>query len=165
MIEQYRDYLVKKLQEAGIKAKVYTTLKELKASQESHIGAVLFESDKFKRSGSKKVFKDDQGKKKRIKIFERNTYFTITIGEYKQDKCEEIFENFLTLLDKGILLNENYVPIEIEDADWVDKDDSILKSQIAVQILIRFEGGIYKDINFTKLNDVEIESVEMIKEV
>lgn len=165
MIEQSRDYLVNKLQEAGIKTKVYTTLKELKASQESHVGAVLFESDKFERSGSKKVFRDEEGKKKRTKIFNRKTYFSVTIGEYKQEKCEEIFENFMTLVERGTIINGNYIPIEVEEADWIDKEDSILKSKIAVQILIRFDGGIYKDVQFAKVNEVEIENIEMVKEV
>lgn len=162
MIAQYKDYLIKKIQDAGIKGKIYTSLKELKASQESHIGAVLFETDKFERSGSKKVFRDDTGKKKRIKVFDRKTYFSITIGEYKQDKCEEIFERFMTLLDTGIVINENYIPIEIENADWVDEKDSILKAKIAVQVLIRFDGGIYKDVSFAKLNDIDIENVETV---
>lgn len=165
MIMQCREYLIKKLEEAGIKRKIYTSLKELKASQEPHVGAVLFESDKFERSGSKKVFKDDQGKNKRLKLFDRKTFFTVTIGEHQQDKCEELFESFMAALDSGILINGNYIAIEIEEADWVDKDDSILKSKIAVQILIRFDGGIYKDIKYARIQDIEVENIEMVKEV
>ena len=40
-----KKYLLEKLVAAGLKSKPYTTEKALEKSQESHIGAVLFESE------------------------------------------------------------------------------------------------------------------------
>ena len=40
-----KQYLVDKLKAAGIKSKPFTTEKALEKSQESHIGAVLFERE------------------------------------------------------------------------------------------------------------------------
>ena len=49
-----KQYLIDKLKAAGIKSKPFTTEKALEKSQESHIGAVLFERETFTRNGSKK---------------------------------------------------------------------------------------------------------------
>ena len=49
-----KQYLIDKLKAAGIKSKPFTTEKALEKSQESHIGAVLFERETFTRYGSKK---------------------------------------------------------------------------------------------------------------
>lgn len=161
MIGQCRDYLCQKLQDAGIKSKIYTSMKKLKASQESHIGAVLFEGDSFTRSGSKTIFVDDGGvKQKRVKIFDRQTAFVVVIGEYEQDKCEVIFEGFMRSLDRGIVIDGNYAPLEAEDAEWVDEEDSILKAKVAVQLKVRFDGGIYKDTGFNKVSEIQIENIE-----
>lgn len=165
MIEECKSYLVQKVKEAGIKSIVHTTMKNLVSSQESHIGGVLFEGDKFEKSGSKTIYKDDFGNKyKRFKKFDRKTSFTIIIGEYDQSKCELIFENFMMALDDGIVVNGNFVPIEVEDADWVDKDDSILKAKVAVQVKVIFDGGIYKDSQYAKLTKYEIQEISMDKE-
>ena len=65
-------------------------------------------------------------------------------------------------LDRGIYIDGNFVPIEIEGADWVDKDDSLLKAQVAVQVMITFNGGVYCDTGFAPLTDVRVTSVEKI---
>lgn len=156
MIGQCKEYLIQKLKEAGIKSTVYTSLKKLEKSSESHIGAVMFEGDKFTRSGSKTIYVDQGGdKQKRVKVFDRKTSFIVVIGEYSEDKCETIFEEFVGLLDRGILIDGNYTPLEVEDADWVDQNDSVLKSKIAVQMKITFEGGIYKDSSFGTMSEIE----------
>lgn len=165
MIGQYRDYLIQKLKEAGIKSTVHTSFKKLSLSQESHVGAVLFEGDKFERSGSKTIYRDERGdKQKRFKVFDRGTTFNVVIGEYDQEKCEAIFESFMSSLDKGLVVDGNFIPIEIEDADWVDKDDSILKAKVAVQIKVRFDGGIYKDVRFAKVKEYKVENIQAVKE-
>ena len=45
LYKQSKEYLLEKLKAAGLKSKPYTTQKGLEKSQESHIGAVLFESE------------------------------------------------------------------------------------------------------------------------
>lgn len=156
-----KTYLLGKLKEAGLKSKPYTTQKSLEKSQESHIGAVLFEREAYTRNGSKKRFRDEEGAKhKRRKVFDRALTFTVIIGDYTDDSVEAIFEQFISGLDSGIYVDGNFVPIEVEGADWVDKDDSILKAQVAVQVSITFNGGIYKDTDFGPLSHVEIEAVK-----
>ena len=42
------------------------------------------------------------------------------------------------------------------------KDDSLLKAQVAVQVMITFNGGVYRDTGFAPLTDVRVTSVEKI---
>lgn len=156
-------YLLAKLKEAGLKTKPYTTIKGLEKSQESHVGAVIFEKEDISRNGSKKLYKDQEGaQKKRRKVFNRKLTFTVTIGDYTDDAVETMFEKFLASFDRGIWVDGDFVPLEAEGADWVNKDDSILKAQVAVQVAITFEGGLYKDTGFAPLTHIEIETVEKI---
>ena len=145
LYKQSKEYLLEKLKAAGLKSKPYTTQKGLEKSQESHIGAVLFESETLLRNGSKTRYRDQEGaQKKRRKVFDRALTFTVIIGDYTDEAVESMFGAFLSSLDRSIYVNGDYVPIEVEGADWVDKDDSILKAQVAVQIRIRFDGGLYR---------------------
>ncbi len=84
----------------------------------------------------------------------------MTIGDYNDDTVETMFEKFLASLDRGIYVNGDFVPIEVEGADWVNKDDSILKAQVAVQVAITLQGGLYRDTDFGPLTHVEIEAIE-----
>lgn len=165
MYAESKQYLIQKLKEAGLRSNPYTSEKTLEKSQESHVGAVLFESETILRNGSKTLYKDQQGaQKKRRKVFDRSLTFTVVLGDYSDEAVEGMFEKLLACLDKGIYVNGNFVPIEVGDADWVNKDDSILKAKVAVQVKISFAGGVYKDTNFAKLSDIEVESVIMGKE-
>lgn len=160
LYQESKQYLLGKLKAAGLKSKPYTTQKALEKSQESHIGAVLFESETLSRNGSKTRFRDQEGaQKKRRKVFDRALAFTVIIGDYSDEAVENMFERFLSGLDRGIYVNGDFVPIEAEGADWVDKDDSILKAQVAVQVKIVFNGGVYQDTDFAKVSDIKIESV------
>lgn len=162
MFVQCRNYLVDKLKEAGIKTQPYISMKKLRATQESHIGAVIFDEETLARNGSKTIYKDERSdRKKRRKVFDRNLTFIVIIGEYSEDKAEEIFKRFLAVLDRGLMIEGNFIPIEPETAEWVDEDDSILKAKIAVSLKVRFEGGIYRDTGFAKVNNIEIASVNM----
>lgn len=159
MISECREYLVNKLKDVGIKNKVLTSLKLLNMSQDSHVGGVLFEKDEFEINNNKAIYTDEQGnKKKRRKKFDRKTSFSVVIGEYSDVKCEEIFDNFLNSLDDGLYIDSNYVQIVPQKAVWFDEKDSILKSKISVQILIEFDGGIYKDSGFKKITDIGVEA-------
>ncbi|EES73450.1 hypothetical protein POTG_01745 [Paenibacillus sp. oral taxon 786 str. D14] len=163
MIGTCREYLVGKLRQAGIKSTVHTSMKKLKASQESHIGAVLFEGDSFIREFGKRIYYDETGKHKRRKQFARETSFVVVIGEYEQEACERIFENFMLSLDRGIYIDGNFTEIEPGEADWVDEEDSILKSKIAVQLKVKFLGGLYRDSDFAKISELDAE-VQIEKE-
>lgn len=156
-----KQYLLDKLREAGLKSNPYTTRKSLEKSLESHVGAVLFERETYVRDGSKKLFRDEEGAQhKRRKVFERSLTFTVIVGDYSDDRAEALFEKFIAALDAGIYVDGNFAPITIDGADWVDKDDSILKAQVAVQAGITFSGGVYRDTDFTPLSQVEIVDIE-----
>lgn len=160
-----RDYLINKLTVSGIKTRPYTTMKKLSASYEAHIGAVLFATETFDRSGAKKSYTDQTGgRHKRLKVFSRESTFDVIIGDADPDKVESIFETFMTGLDRGIYIDGNYVYIEPGEAEWADDEDSILKSKMAVKVGIRFIGGIYKDSDLGKLTDIEIADISGGKE-
>lgn len=145
MVEE-RKYLIDSLKKAGIKSQVYTSMKKLKAANEPHLGAVLQSGEKFERSGSKKMFVDQEGRRKRrIKLWSRSTTLRVVIADTSEEKVEEILDEFLRLVDKGIPVDQNWVNIVIGEADWVEEGDSILKAKVAVQFDVTFEGGIYKD--------------------
>lgn len=154
-------YLLSKLKAAGVKSNPYTTIKRLEKSLESHVSAVIFEKETLRRNGSKKLFKDEKGaQKKRRKVFDRDLTFAVIIGDYSDDTVEAIFEKFLESLDRGIWVNGNFIPVEAEDAEWADEEDSILKAHVAVRVMVTFQGGLYRDTDFGPLTHVEIEAVQ-----
>lgn len=141
-----RNYIVETLKNSGIKSQVYTNMKKLKQGNEVHVGAVLRNGETFTRSGSKRKFVDQEGRqKRRVKLWERNTSLHVVIADTSEEKVEEILEEFLRNLKKGIDVDGNWVNIVVGEADWVEEGDSILKAKVAVQFDITFEGGIYED--------------------
>ena len=160
---QSKQYLLEKLTESGLKSRPYTALKALQKSQESHIGAVLFEREAYARNGSKKRFRDEEGAKhKRRKVFDRAVTFVVLIGDYTDDTVETMLEKFVSLLDRGITVDGNFVPLEIEGVEWVDTEDALLKAQVAVRVTVTFNGGVYKDTDFGPLTHVEVVEIEKI---
>lgn len=141
-----KNYLIKTLKESGIKSQVYTNMKKLKQGNEPHVGAVLRNGETFTRSGSKKVYTDQEGqRKRRAKLWDRITTLRVVIADTSEEKVEVILDNFLRNLKKGVDVDGNWVNIIVGEADWVEEGDSILKAKIAVQFDITFEGGIYED--------------------
>lgn len=141
-----RNYIVETLKISGIKSQVYTNMKKLKQGNEVHVGAVLRNGETFTRSGSKKNFVDQEGRRKRrVKLWDRSTSLHVVIADTSEEKVEEILGSFLRNLKKGIEVDGNWVDIVVGEADWVEEGDSILKAKMAVQLDITFEGGIYED--------------------
>ena len=165
MITEGKAYLIQKLRDAGIKGKVCESLKELKNVQDSHVGAVIPDGDSLSRSYQKKLYRDEANTKhKRRKVFDRELTFVVVIGEYKHAQADEIFERFMASLEPGIVIDGNYTAIEVEEADWVAEQDSILKAAIAVQIKVKLIGGIYRDSDFARVTEVEVCAIEQEKE-
>lgn len=157
---QCRQYLIDKLKEAGVKTRIYTTQKLLEKCMESHVGAVLFQSETYSRNGSKTYFKDEEGARhKRRKLFDRDLTFSAIIGEYSDDAAEALFEKFIGLLDAGIYVDGSYVPIELADADWVDEEDSVLRAKVAVELTVVFHGGVYRDTGMAPVTGVQVVGV------
>lgn len=141
-----RDYLIDTLKRSGIKSQVYTSMKKLKQGNEVHIGAVLRNGETFRRSGSKRIFTDQEGqRKRRVKLWDRSTSLRVVIADTSEEKVETILDSFLRNIRKGMDVGGNWVDIVVGEADWVEEGDSILKAKIAVQFDITFEGGIYED--------------------
>ena len=154
-------YLVAKLKAAGVKTNIYTTQKSFDKSQESHIGAVLFDREAYTRNGSKKYFRCEEGAKyKRRRVFDRDLGYAVTIGGYTDEEVEGILEAFLSSLDDGIYVDGSFVPIEPEGAVWFDTEDRLLKAQVAVQLTVVFHGGVYSDTGFGRLRRVEVAGIE-----
>lgn len=160
MYKDCKDYLIEHLKAAGIKTKPYTTMATLSKCADSHLGAVLFVSGSPSRNGSKTYYVDQGAQKKRRKVFDRKLTYKVIIGDYTDEAVEEIYESFLASLDQGIFVDGNYIAIDVGDEDWVEKDDSILKAKVAVEVTVTFDGGVYKDTGFAPVNDVAIDSVD-----
>lgn len=153
-----RDFLVQTLKDAGIHGKVHESLKSLKNCNEVHVGAVLRVNESFTRSGSKKKFTDQEGQRKqRKKLFDRITTLHVVIADSDEDKVEAVLTKFLKKISKGLAVDNNWVGIDIGDADWVEGDDSILRSKIAVEFDVTLTGGIYTDDD---IKEVSIDNVE-----
>ena len=71
-----------------------------------------------------------------------------------------MLEKFVSLLDRGITVDGNFVPLEIEGVEWVDTEDALLKAQVAVRVTVTFNGGVYKDTDFGPLTHVEVVEIE-----
>lgn len=148
-----RDFLVQKLKGAGIHGKIHESMKSLKNCNEVHVGAVLRTGESFTRSGSKKKYTDQQGqRKRRRKLFERITKLHVVIADSSEEKVEDILTGFLKSISKGLEVDGNWVDIEIGEADWVEGNDSILKSKIAVEFDVTMTGGIYTDTDIITAN-------------
>ena len=116
-----RNYIVETLKNSGIKSQVYTNMKKLKQGNEVHVGAVLRNGETFTRSGSKRKFVDQEGRqKRRVKLWDRNTSLHVVIADTSEEKVEEILEEFLRNLKKGIDVDGNWVNIVVGEADWVE---------------------------------------------
>ena len=157
MFTKCQQFLKDALKDAGIHTPPITSLKKLALYTDSHVGAILFDQETLVRSGSKRIFKNERGdQQKRRKVYDRSMTFDVIIGEYTAEKAEAIYERFLNTVERGLYINGNFTAAEIEGADWVEKDDSILKAQVAVQVKVRFDGGVYRDTDYIDVSSKEL---------
>ena len=158
MIKVCIDILLEALKGAGIRNKLYTSQKYLSLAQESRVGAVLFEKESLQKEPQNRVYTGADGRKrKRKRLFSRMASFNIVIGEYTVEAAEAIYENFLEQLPAGFYVDGNYVSIEPDEAEWMDEKDHILKSKVAVQLLVLCNGGAYKDTDYLQTDKVDIQ--------
>lgn len=157
MIELCRELLVNILKEMGIKGEIYTSLSRLKTGNVVDFGAVFFEEEKPARSTERRIVRMKSGEKaRRFKLFDREIKFLVTLGAKESRVTEERYETFLSLLPEGMTDSKNnWIEIEIETTDWVDRNDSILHSELAVQVLVVFHAGLYKDNKLVKINEIQ----------
>ena len=157
MFTECQQFLKDALKEAGIRTPPITSMKKLAVFGDSHVGAILFDQETLSRSGSKRIFRNERGdQQKRRRVYDRSMTFDVIIGEYTAEKAEAIYDRFLNTVERGLNIDGNFTAAEIEGADWVEKDDSILKAQVAVQVKIRFDGGVYRDTDFIDVSSKEL---------
>lgn len=156
MFIECRDALKDCLKQCGATGNMHTSRKKLKGSNESRVFAILFEDDGLAKNKGKRIYIDADGKHKRRKKFDRDLTFSIVIGEYDIEKVQEIYDKFLENIPDGIYVKGNYVEIEPTAADWMDDEDTIIRAKCAVQIKVVCKGGVYKDTDFAKADNVGI---------
>lgn len=159
-----RDFIVQALRTAGAKGTIHGSLKGLANCSDIHVCGVIRVEERFARSSSKRRFADQQGlRKQRNRLFDRVTVMHVVIGDSKEELVEEILEKFLKNVAKGFPVDGNWVTAEIGDAEWVEKDDSILKSRIAVEFDVVLHGGVYADhdIIAARAGEIVPEAAEM----
>ena len=88
----------------------------------------------------------------RKKLFERITVLHVVIGEYNEEKVENIFTKFLKIMSKGVEVDGNWVEMEIGEVDWVQGEDTILKSKMAVEFDMTLTGGVYVDVPMKEIS-------------
>lgn len=141
-----KEYLTNALKNGGMKGKIYQSVRELKHAQGTQYGAVLRTRDEPVRSTSKKYYEDQEGVRKlRRKLYECETLYNVVIADAKEESAEKILEGFFASLDKGYYDDGNWVEVTPKETDWVDEDDSVMKSKVAVQVAVEFRYGIYMD--------------------
>lgn len=148
-----QDYLKEVLRKSGMKGQIHSSLKELKHENGIHYAGILRCTDSPDRAKSRKTFADQEGSMAiRRKYFNMTTNYNVVIADQNEEKLEKLVESFLVNLGKGYDDGEqNWVGVEAGDVDWVDEDDSVLKSKLAVEIPVTFTYGIYRDISAEKL--------------
>ena len=145
-MKEEREFIVNTLKSAGAKGKIHDSVKSMKNCSDVHVCAVMRVGESFTRSGSKRRFEDQEGhRKQRNKLFDRVTVLQVVIADANEEKVDKLLTDFLKKISKGFAVSGNWVDIEIGDADWVEENDSILKSRIAVEFDVTLKGGIYTD--------------------
>lgn len=160
MVIECRDYLVQKLKESGIKTKIHTAMKTLQNSNESHVGAVLFQDESLKRLDEKTIVLKSGERKRATKLMQREIKFNVIIGEYQPEKAEAIYETFLQGLGKQLETENGIIDIEPVRCDWVSAEDSILQAKIAANLEVVMTGTMIKESQMLKIKEIEIERVE-----
>lgn len=156
MYSKCQEELIKTLVAAGARSP-FTSSKKLSLSSESRLSAVLCEAEVLERAKANRFYGKEDKRYQRQKIYARDITFSIVIGDYTYDKAEETYISFLQLLPDGISVDGNYVSIEPGDVQWMGEKDHILYSKVALQLKVTCHGGLYKDIETTRLTDVSVE--------
>lgn len=151
-IEVYTNYLKQCLNNAGAKI-FYTSLKELETSNTSSFTGIFVVSEDLEKAYGKSIIYKNNEKFRRKEKFKRKINFQVLIGDINVLKVENIFTKFMSEIDdKLILENGDVAFIEFSKAEYIDKKDTILKSEITLQIDITFTELIYKDYLFKDIN-------------
>lgn len=152
-------YLKEVLRMSGVKGQIHCSLKELKHENGIHYAGILRCTDSPDRAKSRKTFVDQKDSMAvRRKYFNMTTHYNVVIADQNEAMLETIVEAFLVNLGKGYDDGDgNWVGVEAGDVDWVDEEDSVLKSKLAVEIPVTFTYGIYRDSKAERLPDFKVD--------
>ena len=159
MISSIEKYLKNELEHAGIPRKhIYfgeTYKKQLKPKR---YAIVVFSPEDLARSGRKVASETipDQKVIKLVEKFTREGEVLMGIGAERKPALEKIVKTFLEGIDLYIKDTDgNSMELEPLGIDW-EGEKSILRKQRAVEILIRFRGGIYKKTEVGVIKGVDV---------
>lgn len=159
MIALYKTYIEEILKKIGLSGRIYTSLKELKQYSGAELGGILASEEKFNRNGTRAYVSKDDKECIRKKVWDRDTNILVVLAGKTETETDEIMVEFLKSIDSGIDdKNGNWVSIECQKGDWVEDMDSVLRNKMAIQLLITFKGGVYKDSEITKISNIKVES-------
>ena len=151
-IDIYTKYLKQCLNNVGAKI-FYTSLKELEISNKIQFTAIFVANEDLEKSYGKSIIYKNNQKFRRIEKFKRKINFQILIGDSDVLKVERLFTKFMSEIDDKLILENGDVSfIEFSKAEYIDKKDTILKSEVTLQLDITFTELIYKDYPFKDIN-------------
>ncbi len=138
----------------GQDPQVFDVLKELEKCMAPSSG-VLIRSDTLEYSGQP-VRNLDTGIND-LKVFDRTVVIDIVLGAPTKAELDASFETFLLSLERGIRYKGHYIGISLGEGEWVDRKDSVIKAEIAVELPVTFTGGVYKPKTYTQIADITLE--------
>lgn len=134
---------------------VFHTLKELKDCLDVRCAAILPRSDTLTFNG--RPCRNLDTKQDDLKLYNRTLIVDVVLGDETKRKLDTAFEAFIVSLGQMLRHNGHGIAISFDNAEWVEKKDSILNAEIAVEIPVIFTGGMYKPQTFVKISDIHIE--------
>lgn len=148
-----QEYLTNVLRQSGMKGTIHSSLKSMKHDNGVHYSGILRCTDAPVRAKPKKIFTDQEGSRAiRRKYYDMTTVYNVVMADQNEAKLERLVEGFLVNLGKGYDDGDgNWVGAEAGRVDWVDEEDCVLKSKIAVEIPVTFTYGIYKDVKAVRI--------------
>lgn len=157
MISECRAYLEEKLRAAmGNETKVFHTYKELAACMESHVGSVLIDGETLTESGHKAMLPGQTNPA--LKVLEREARFSVSMGEYTLEALEAMYESFLSSLGRVIPVGGGYSGIvTVSNAEWLLKEDNVLKANVSVVMAVTCMGGLWKPIATMPIKKIQVE--------
>lgn len=138
----------------GDAPQIFASLKELENCVDVRCAGILIRSDELTFSGRPR--RNTATSENDLCLYDRVLTVDVIIGEEDKAKLDSIFSAFVAALGRGFTDEGHYIAIEIGEAEWVDKKDSILNANIAVELQVKFRGGIYKAITYKQLDDIQI---------
>lgn len=139
----------------GEKVQIFHTLKELKDCVDTRCAAILPRADTLTFSG--RPCRNLETRQDDLKIYDRTLVVDVVLGDETKLMLDPAFETFVASLGQTIRHNGHGITLSFEEAEWVEKKDSVLNAEIAVELPVIFKGGVYRPQSFRRISDIYIE--------